>query len=67
MAFRFDSKDDTPKFGVRRSGRLKIEKRSYVWRFLALKVPFRKSDRIRVSESCSVAGTIESETPSVNI
>jgi hypothetical protein len=34
MAFRFDSKDDTPDFGARRSGRLEIEKK-----ILRLEVP----------------------------
>ncbi len=40
--------------GAGRSGRQKIEKRSYVWRFLALKVPFRNPKSLN---RCPVAGT----------
>ena len=52
MAFRFESAH----FGACRRGRLEIEKRPYVWRFLALKVPF---GNVKFLNRCPVAGTIE--------
>jgi hypothetical protein len=38
-------------FRTRESGRQKIDKRTYVWRFLALKAPFRKTGCCTVPES----------------
>ena len=49
-------------FGARQSGRQKIEKRSYVWRFLALKVPFRNS--LMFPNQVPWPGRLESLTPS---
>jgi hypothetical protein len=52
--------------GACRSGRQKIEKRSYVWRFLALKVPFRNRRRLRLRFPNQVPwpGRLEGLTPS---
>jgi len=47
-------------FWAARGGRQKIEKRTYVWRFLALKVPFRG---LTASESHPVAGIIRAKRP----
>jgi hypothetical protein len=58
MAFRFER---GAHFGARRSGRQKIEKRSFL-EVLALKVPFR--NLLVVSESSPVAGAIEGSHPS---
>jgi hypothetical protein len=63
MAFRFASADFGARlFQPREGGRQKIEKRPYVWRFLALKVPFRNS--LMFPNQVPWPGRLESLTPS---
>jgi hypothetical protein len=50
-------------FYARKGGRLEIEKRAYVWRFLALKVPF---GNLKFPNRCPVAGTDGARSKSLN-